>query len=218
MKTAVRIIRILRVPLSILVVGVPLVTESMAQLAVPYVPEYVQISPRTNGGVLSVEVSVDLPSTCESVGTWGQPVLVGNRLLVDAQFWSRPLICLPVLIGVSTQYNLGSLLPGSYDFVFKVWGNTVETKLVTVPMPVPESGLYQITSGSYVSCCGISGSPLERVLPTAQQTFVELSVDAQKNLARLDFLSADMRTRFAERDLTFSLSNGVIGADRGTIP
>jgi len=44
----------------------------------------------------------------------------------------------------------------------------------------PTTGLYQIVSGSYIECCGIAG-PVDSSLPNAEQAFVELTVDRQRN-------------------------------------
>ena len=58
------------------------------------------------------------------------------------------------------------------------------------------SGVYQITSGTYVACCGIGGS-LVSSLPNASQTFIRLSVDPLNGLASMTFLGKDMRTVFS---------------------
>src|SRR5262245_43909746 len=38
--------------------------------------------------------------------------------------------------------------------------------------PGPVSGLYEITSGRYIACCGLFGTPWVFDLPNAEQSFV----------------------------------------------
>ena len=57
----------------------------------------------------------------------------------------------------------------------------------------PTSGLYQIVSGTYTECCGIAGD-FGYSLPSAEQSFVRLAVDAQSGLASMTFLGEDMQT------------------------
>jgi hypothetical protein len=139
MKTTLKDIHTIVASLAIVVLGLLAVPECGAQTPNPYIPPpyAVNISPQTNGATVSVAVSVDLPDTCHSVGNWSQPLLLGNSVYVDAQFWRMPLICLPVIITVSTQYNLGTLPPGNYSFVFRAWGTTVKTQAFSVPVPDP---------------------------------------------------------------------------------
>jgi hypothetical protein len=117
----------------------------------PYIPHpnSVDIRLQTNGVTVSVVCSVDLPDTCKSVGTWGQPVLLGNTVSVDAQFWSAPVGCLPMVMTVTNQYNLGPLPPGNYNFVFGASGTTVKTQAFSVPGPRLSARL----SGAQVELC-----------------------------------------------------------------
>jgi hypothetical protein len=118
--------------------GLQAVPECQAQSSAPYIPpsDNVHIKPQTNSQPVSVMVSVTLPSPspCYSVSNWGQPLLLGNSVSVDAQFWSSNAVCPTVLSDVSTQYNLGSLPPGDYRFVFGAWGVTVKTQAFSVPV------------------------------------------------------------------------------------
>jgi len=61
---------------------------------------------------------------------------------------------------------------------------------------VPASGLYRITSGSYSECCGIAGD-LGYALPAQPQTFVNLQIDSQTDLATMTFLGQDAQTVFS---------------------
>ncbi len=110
-----------------------------AQSVSPYTPppSAVSISPQTNGGNVNVTVSVDLPDACHSVSDWGQPIMVGTNVYVDAQFWVTNTICAQVVTTISTNYSLGTLAPGDYTFSFQVWGNRVKSQEFSVPEPSP---------------------------------------------------------------------------------
>ncbi len=110
-----------------------------AQTRSPYNPPpyTVSISPHTNGGNVTMAVSVDLPDTCHHVGDWGQPLIVGTNVYVDAQFWVTNIVCLPVVMTVSNNYALSELPPGDYTFSFQVWGNVVKSQAFSVPPPSP---------------------------------------------------------------------------------
>ena len=139
MKTTLEDMHLIVASLTIVVLGLQAVPECEAQSDSPYIPppSSVAISLQTNGGTVSVTVGVDYGSTCLSVGDWGQPQRVGNIVFVDAQFWLWSGVCLPVMMYYSTQYNLGMLAPGNYNFVFQAWGTTVKTQAFSVPEPEP---------------------------------------------------------------------------------
>jgi len=140
MKTTLKDIHIIVVSLVIVVLGPQTVPECGAQTLEPYIPSpaAVTISPQTNGATVSVAVTVDLPNSCVSVGNWGQPLLLGNIVSVDAQFWTEVgMECMDIVTTVSTQYNLGTLPPGNYNFVFGAWGVTVKTQAFSVSVPEP---------------------------------------------------------------------------------
>jgi hypothetical protein len=60
----------------------------------------------------------------------------------------------------------------------------------------PESGLYRIQSGTYIECCGFSGTDTVYPLPNQDQTYVKLVRDAQSGTTTMTFLAADQRTVF----------------------
>jgi len=60
----------------------------------------------------------------------------------------------------------------------------------------PPSGLYQIVSGKFVECCGFAGI-LGYDLPNRSQSFIQLTVDPQQNLATMAFLGDDRQTVFS---------------------
>jgi hypothetical protein len=139
MKTIIKSMRSIVGFIAIVVLGLQAVPECWAQSGAPYIPQpgAVAIKPQTNGQTVSVTVNVTLPapSPCCSVSNWGQPLLLGNNVSVDAEFWSSSLVpCPAVLSGVTTQYNLGPLPPGGYSFVFSAWGVTVRTQAFAVPV------------------------------------------------------------------------------------
>jgi hypothetical protein len=123
----------------IVALGLQAVPECWTQSATPYIPppDTVSIKPQTNSQPVSVIVNVTLPqpSPCCSVSNWGQPLLLGNSVWVDAQFWRSSLVpCPAVLSLVTTQYDLGPLPPGDYGFVFGAWGVAVKTQAFSVPV------------------------------------------------------------------------------------
>jgi hypothetical protein len=62
---------------------------------------------------------------------------------------------------------------------------------------VPQSGLFEILSGTYSECCGIIGTDTFYPLPDSGQTYVGLTVDSQTSLATMTFLGADRQTVFS---------------------
>jgi hypothetical protein len=86
------------------------------------------------------------------------------------------------------------------------------------PQGAPTGGWYQIVSGRYTACCGIAGSTSDP-LPNASDTFVELTVDRQKNLAQMRFLGADMQTvlrippQLSRSEFVYAFTNGMVFAD-----
>ena len=79
----------------------------------------------------------------------------------------------------------------------------------------PVSGLYRITSGSYIECCGFIGSDVVTALPNENQGFVKLTVDPQRNVS-MTFLAEDMQTVFSiipcpgPAAVNFSFSYGLV--------
>ena len=61
---------------------------------------------------------------------------------------------------------------------------------------VPATGLYEIVSGTYDTCCGIGGH-IRTPLPSQSQSFVYLAVNSQQGLARTTFLGKDAATVFS---------------------
>jgi len=80
----------------------------------------------------------------------------------------------------------------------------------------PASGLYRITSGSYLECCG-SGGDFRQSLPSKTQAFVRLTADPRSRLATMTFLGEDSRTVFSVvpcppgDPINFSFDFGFIG-------
>jgi hypothetical protein len=60
----------------------------------------------------------------------------------------------------------------------------------------PESGIYQILSGTYSECCGFAGD-FHYSLPNERQGFVRLMVDPKSDLAKMTFLGRDLQTVFS---------------------
>jgi hypothetical protein len=137
MKMILKTIRIIVGFLAIVILGPQAVLECEAHSTAPYIPypSSVTISPQTTGETVSVKVNVDLPDTCCYVGDWGQPMLVGNSVYVDAQFWViTDEACAEVITPVWTNYDLGMLSPGNYNFVFEAWGTLIKTQVFLVPV------------------------------------------------------------------------------------
>jgi hypothetical protein len=102
-----------------------------------------------------------------------------------------------------------------------VWGSVVVLSLtcsVTRGQVGPTKGLYQIVSGRYSECCGFSSIPFTYALPDAEQRFIELELDSQRNLAQLRVLGPDMRTVFRSGQapftgVEFSFKRGIVLGD-----
>ena len=76
----------------------------------------------------------------------------------------------------------------------------------------PVSGFYQIISGEYRFCFEVCFG-LGDFLPDANQSYVELVVDAQSNTAQMAILGEDRHTVFVNFGVTFFLTNGVVFPD-----
>ena len=76
----------------------------------------------------------------------------------------------------------------------------------------PVSGFYQIISGGYSQCFEVCFG-LGDFLPDANQSYVELVVDAQSNTAQMAILGEDRHTVFVNFGVTFFLTNGVVLPD-----
>ena len=76
----------------------------------------------------------------------------------------------------------------------------------------PVSGFYQIISGGYSQCFEVCFG-LGDFLPDANQSYVELVVDAQSNTAQMAILGEDRHTVFVNFGVTFFLTNGVVFPD-----
>ena len=86
---------------------------------------------------------------------------------------------------------------------------------------IPASGLYEISSGRYVECCGFAG-PIPYTLPYAGQSFVQLLIERQTQLASMTFLQEDQQSVFSvfrcppDAPIAFSFHNGVVSANTVT--
>jgi len=119
--------------------GIHAVAPGWAQAGGPYVPppSDVEIRPLTNVQPVTVSVSVFFPqpAPCYYVTNWGQVVVEGTFISVDAQFWTVNTACPDRVSGASTQYPLGLLSPGDYTLAFSVWGTLLQTVPFSVPPP-----------------------------------------------------------------------------------
>jgi hypothetical protein len=80
------------------------------------------------------------------------------------------------------------------------------------------SGLYQIVSGTNISCCGIGGST-RTPLPDQRQSFVRLTLNSQGGDATMTFLGQDMNTIFSVQGcpsgrIPFSFDHGFASSDQ----
>jgi len=60
----------------------------------------------------------------------------------------------------------------------------------------PQTGLYEILSGTYSECCGLVGTDTVYPLPDSDQAYVNFTVDSQTSVASMTFLGADRKTVF----------------------
>jgi len=94
--------------------------------------------------------------------------------------------------------------------------------MLASPLPVkssfaqtlPIGGLYQIISGHYAEYFEVfGGGPPKLPLPTQTQSYVELAIDDQSQIARMTILGSDMQSVFSSGDFGLSLTNGAIFPD-----
>jgi hypothetical protein len=89
--------------------------------------------------------------------------------------------------------------------------------LCSVAAQAPFAGMYEITSGDYIECCGLGGES-RFILPSSSQRFVSLRV--QNNSATMTFLGADMQTVFSRAKcpgpggINLSFDHGLIFPDK----
>ncbi len=108
-----------------------------------YFPEclgqYGTLSSRTRLNALTrsepvvVQVSVEMPSACDRVTSWGEPRFNGTVITVDAVF-STSGTCVPSFRTEFHDYKLGLLVPGPYNFIFESMGSPVKTLDFFVPL------------------------------------------------------------------------------------
>lgn len=117
--------------------------------AVPFVPSPagVAITVTNIGGSVRARVSVTLPTPCHEVGSWGNPARTASTISADAQFWVDPAVaCIQIIWEEHTEYDLGPLPPGAYQFVFRAWGQSLAAKAFTVSSPASVQGFYRIAA------------------------------------------------------------------------
>ncbi|MEM2704719.1 MAG: hypothetical protein QXR45_16355 [Candidatus Bathyarchaeia archaeon] len=96
---------------------------------VPYVPpgENVELKHWVSSGVSYVNVSISFPHPMFNVSSWGDPIIIGNSISVDAEIWQYTGPTMPLITIVQHTYELGTLSPGEYNFTFMTWGQTVKS-------------------------------------------------------------------------------------------
>ena len=96
----------------------------------PYVPSAGQtnLSIQTQTAGTTAKITMAFPDSGYRVNDWGTIERQGNVFVVDAQTEHGNGFVLCVLTYRSHDYDLGVLTPGNYTFVFKAWGQTVESK------------------------------------------------------------------------------------------
>ena len=125
-----------------------------AQTRVPWIPPDwdVTLTPHPQRGNVSVTVEAGLLNTCYQCGSLGFPVVAGNVIYLDTQFWHYEGInCGLIYFSVSTNCALGPLLPGDYTFIFEAWGMPVKSATFTVEPLSLSTGAAQ--TNSPVSIC-----------------------------------------------------------------
>jgi len=81
------------------------------------------------------------------------------------------------------------------------------------------TGIYEISSGAYVECCGIGGET-RTALPNNAQRLIALNLDAESHTASLAILGDDVRTVFSivpvcppSQPVFFNFQHGLIFPD-----
>ncbi len=102
----------------------------------PYVPDPddVEILAVTSEAGTTVQVTLQLRTSCERVYGWGRIRRRGNEFSVNAKILAYTVMCAPLLPPPEThEYELGHLADGDYEFTFMAWGKTVKTVEFTLP-------------------------------------------------------------------------------------
>ena len=100
----------------------------------------------------------------------------------------------------------------AFSAAFVLWIHPAQAK------STPASGLYEIISGSYIECCGITGTPRSYPLPDERQSFVKLAVEG--DVATMTFLGEDRTSVFSivpcpsGGPISFNFTHGSILSDR----
>jgi len=80
---------------------------------------------------------------------------------------------------------------------------------------VPRSGVYQITEGRFIACCGIAGSFINKI-PDQRQAFIALTLNPLQPGASMSILGPDQKTVFRlpasgpQSGFTYTFTNGVV--------
>jgi hypothetical protein len=97
----------------------------------PYTPvaEHTTLIIQTQATGTTAKVTLWFPTGGYRVSGWGTVQQEGNVLVVDAQPEKvTGAIVTQAFMDITHDYDLGTLAPGNYTFVFKAWGQTVESK------------------------------------------------------------------------------------------
>lgn len=115
------------------------VPSGLAQVIQPYMPypSSVSLNHRSRDGNEWVDVTVDLPTPCHYVGTWGLASQFGTRFQANTTFYRSGMICAAVITPVSHSYNLGPLPGGTYQFTLAAFGQPVSTLSFVVAASTP---------------------------------------------------------------------------------
>lgn len=88
----------------------------------------------TNGSFASVYARFAFPDTGFSVSDWGRVTRSGNQFSVDIKAERGPGVANSTS-DAEERYDLGTLMPGNYSFVIRVYGRVMEERSFTMPDP-----------------------------------------------------------------------------------
>ena len=77
----------------------------------------------------------------------------------------------------------------------------------------PVGGMYQIMSGAFGQWVEVFSDSFDFPLPDTNQSYVELTVDPQRNTVQMAILGEDRHTVFSSFGFTLFLTNGVLFPD-----
>jgi len=113
--------------------GIAAVRSQEWRPTLPPWPDTVRLEAISVGENVHVKVAMEFPTSGYNVN-WGSVTRIDDSTFsADAELWVWTGYVLMVITGASHTYDLGALSPGTYRFIFNVWGIPIKSSQFTHP-------------------------------------------------------------------------------------